>query len=164
MTCTTLPFAQFHWHVLLWMTWVLLIKSSKQISKVQQTNFFLAHLRPYWNVMCYLLNLLPNWLVVLSAGNNYVFLLVANLRFSVATFLVLHFSYEYLQEFLGYEPFVLEMYWLFCPSRRFSGYKFIDRNATRTILQVHWFTDLCAKFLTLGMSFGRLYLGLKLHT
>ena len=45
-----------------------------------------------------------------------------------------HFSYEYLQEFLGYEPLCFENKLFGLPSRRFSAYNFIYRNAANVIL------------------------------
>ena len=74
-----------------------------------------------------------------SFGINSPIFQVANQKnfqnyFVMKSVTVCHFSYEYLQEFLGSEPFCFENLLIFCPSRRFSTYNFIYRIATKVII------------------------------
>ena len=76
-----------------------------------------------------------------------------------------HFSYEYLQEFLGYEPLRSENVLIFSPSRRFSAYNFIYRNAASIILSDIQSSPIyeCARQISqLGIPYEGFYWGLKL--
>ena len=113
---------------------------------MQQTYFFLAHLGPYWNDIWFLLNLVPisDWLLYQQA---LIMLLcwqqICAFRLllfwykippvfgcQLETFhsssvmrslTVWHFSYEYLQEFLGYESLFWKYIDLFALHISFLG-------------------------------------------
>ena len=170
---------------------ILLKYSSKQVYKVQQTYFFLAHLGSYWNDTWFLLNLLPisDWLlyqqglIMLFCWQKtcpffcyfFWYKIPPIFRWQTRNFpqffsngvsnSVALFSWI-LARFSRLWVLVLKIYWLFCPSRKFSAYNFIYRNVEALIFQVfkvHGFMDVCAKFLNQVSLMKEFYWGLKLE-